>query len=230
MERVKLRKRSRRNLRGWTHLVVRETGVGPNGTESLGGDSERTKGLRSITLQKTTKKRAGFRRAETFGPTKRRRSTVDLEESVDSGAAENVVQKSMFPDVSTEEAEISKNGKGFKGPRGEHIKNYGQQVMRVRTPDGFLRKSTWLVADVRGPLVSASHIIQAGSDLFMEKSEAFIMNRAKKETSVLRKEGNVYVLDLLVTVSSVPLRQSSTSPWKLTQSSKLQTEGNEGSR
>ena len=28
--------------------------------------------------------------------------------------------------------------KGFKGPGGEHIKNYGQQVMSVRTAEGYL--------------------------------------------------------------------------------------------
>ena len=51
-------------------------------------------------------------------------------------------------------------------------------------------------------LVSASHIIQAGNGLFVGKDEACIMNRKKKEKSVLRKEGNVYVLDLFVRVPS----------------------------
>ena len=46
---------------------------------------------------------------------------------VDAGAAENVMPRSMFPDISTEETERSKNGKGFKVAGGEHIKNYGQQ-------------------------------------------------------------------------------------------------------
>ena len=57
--------------------------------------------------------RAGVCRTETFGPKKRR------------GAAENVMTRSMFPEKSTEETEGSKNGKGFKGPGGEHIKNCG---------------------------------------------------------------------------------------------------------
>ena len=47
------------------------------------------------------------------------------------------------PRKTTEETERSKNGKEFKGPGGgKHIKNYGQQVMSVRTPEGFVRKST----------------------------------------------------------------------------------------
>ena len=90
------------------------------------------------------------------------------------------MSRSMFPQISTEETERSNNGKGFKGPGGEHIKN-GQQVMSVRTPEGFARKSTWQVADVRRPLVSASHIIQARNDLFIGKKEAHIVNRKMKE-------------------------------------------------
>ena len=45
--------------------------------------------------------------------------------------------------------------------------------------------------------MSASHIIQAWNDLFFGKDEAYIMNRKKKE-SMLRKEGDVYMLDLFV--------------------------------
>ena len=59
--------------------------------------------------------------------------------------------------------------------------------MSVRTAEGFVPKSTWQVADVRRPLVSASHIIQAGNDLFIGKDEAYIMSRRRKEKSVLRK-------------------------------------------
>ena len=76
--------------------------------------------------------------------------------------------------------------KGSRNQGRENIKNYGQQVMSVRTREGFERKSTCQVADVRRPLVSASHIIQAGNDLFIGKDEAYIMN-TKKEKSMLRK-------------------------------------------
>ena len=56
--------------------------------------------------------------------------------------------------------------------------------------------------------MSASHIIQAGNDLFIGNNEACIMNRKNKEKSVLRKEGNVHLLDRFVEVpAQVPLRQ-----------------------
>ena len=48
--------RSQKNLRAGRHLMRRENGVGPNGTESTGGESEWTKGQHFTTLQKMTKK------------------------------------------------------------------------------------------------------------------------------------------------------------------------------
>ena len=98
----------------------------------------------------------------------------------DSGAAETVMPKSLFTEIYIGTTERRKNGKRVqKEPGGKHILNYGQQVVSVRTLKGAVRKSTWEVADVRIPLVSASHIIQAGSDLFIGKDEAHIMNRKK---------------------------------------------------
>ena len=70
----------------------------------------------------------------------------------------------------------------------------------LRTPEGFVGKSTWQVSDVRRPLVSASHVIHAGNDLFTGQNEAYIMNRKKKEKRVLREERNVSVLFLYVKV------------------------------
>ena len=72
--------------------MMEETGVGSNGTEPPGGESEGIKGQLFSTW--------------------------------------------------TEDDEWSNDGK-FKGPGGEHIKNFGQQVMSVRIPEGFVRKSTW---------------------------------------------------------------------------------------
>ena len=86
---------------------------------------------------------------------------------VHSGAAENVMPRSLFSETGIRATERSKNAEGSKEPVREHIKNYGQQVVSVRTPKGFVRKCTWQIADVRKLSVSDSHIIQAGKDLFV---------------------------------------------------------------
>ena len=102
--------------------------------------------------------------------------------------------------------------------------------MSVRTPEAFVRKSTWQVADESRPLESAFYIILTGNDLFIRKNEGYIMNRKKKENSVLRKEGDVYAFDFFFLKKKrchlAQQGQASTSPWKLTQSIKLQKEEN----
>ena len=49
-----------------------------------------------------------------------------------------------------------------------------------------------MVADVRRPLVSASHIIQAGNDLFIGQDEAYIINRKKKEKKLCSERKGLY--------------------------------------
>ena len=112
---------------------------------------------------------------------------------VDSGAAENVMPRSMFPEISTEEKERSKKGKGSKGRGGEHIK-MGSDLCPSELLNDSGARATWQVADVRRPLVS----IQAGNDLFIGKNEVYMTTKKKQEISVLRKEGNVYMFDLFV--------------------------------
>ena len=46
------------------------------------------------------------------------------------------------PEVGIRQTERSKNGKVFKGPGGENIKNFRQQVMSVGSPGGFVRTRT----------------------------------------------------------------------------------------
>ena len=74
--------------------------------------------------------------------------------------------------------------------------------------------------------MSASHIIQAGKDLFIGKEWGVRHEQEEEREIGAQKEGHVYVLDLFV---RVPPR-SRTSPWKLTQSIKSQmaeSKGNE---
>ena len=92
--------------------------------------------------------------------------------------------------------------KGSRDQEGRTSRTTGSRSCPSGPVRDSVRKSTWQVADVRRPLVSASHIIHAGNHLFNGKDEAYITNRKKKEESMLRKKGNVYVLDLFVRVPS----------------------------
>ena len=71
---------------------------------------------------------------------------------VDSGAGDNVLPKDAIPFVQVTPTARSKAGRGFCGPSGESIKNYGQKKVEVKTAEGQSRGTTWQVADVRRPL------------------------------------------------------------------------------
>ena len=112
-----------------------ESGAGQSGTEAPDGECERTQDQHFTTLPKMTRMRQAsgglnhlVTRAGGAQWTWRKATVV-----VDSGAAENVMPRSVFSEISTEESEKSKNGKGFEGPGGEHIRSYWPQVMSVRT-------------------------------------------------------------------------------------------------
>ena len=115
-----------------------------------------------------------------------------------------------------------RNGEVQEWKRGEHIKNYGA-ANHVRQNSGRNRAQEHVAGCRREKTSRVSIPHHTSWDLF----KAYIMNR-KKEKSVLRKERNVRVLDLFRRCQQAQPRQSSTSPWKLTQSIKLQTEESKG--
>ena len=113
--------------------MVRESGVGPNGTEPPRGESEMIKGQHSTTL-KTTKMRKHLVRRNAGGALWTWQKVTAV---VDSGAAENLMPKSMFPEISTEETERSKNGQGVQRTRRrahQELWTLGHVRQNPRTP------------------------------------------------------------------------------------------------
>ena len=173
------------------------SGAGLTRTDSPGGEGGLTRdqhSTASLKTMKVSKASGGLNHLVSRDAAGTHWTWKKVTVVVDSGAAENMMSRSMFPEIGIRQTERSKNGKGFKGQGGENIKNYGQQVTSVRTPEGFVRKSTWQVADVRRPLVSASHIIQPGNDLFIGKDEAYIISRKKERNRCSEGKGTCMCL------------------------------------
>ena len=63
----------------------------------------------------------------------------------------------------------SQSGVGFKEADGSHIKHYGQRRFRVKTSAGSNMNTTWEVADMRKPLISASRVLERGHKLVLDK-------------------------------------------------------------
>ena len=119
------------------------------------------------------RRRADVWRTEPFDPTVQRNagrsSTVDMEESrhvrgrFGSGGERNA-EKHVSRNIHRGNGEIQE-WEGVQNYQESTSRTFGQEVISVRTSEGFVRTSTWQVADVRRFLVSASHVIQARSGL-----------------------------------------------------------------
>ena len=88
---------------------------------------------------------------------------------VDSSAVDNVLPKSVFTEYPLEATSKSQSGVGFKGANGSHIKHYGQRHFRVKTSARSNMNTTWEVADVRKPLISASRLLERSHKLVLDE-------------------------------------------------------------
>ena len=80
-----------------------------------------------------------------------------------------VLPKSVCTEYPLEATSKSQSGVGFKGANGSHIKHCGQRRFRVRTCAGSSMNTTWEVADVRKPLISASRLLERGHKLVLDE-------------------------------------------------------------
>ena len=99
----------------------------------------------------------------------RTRGGKELLAFVDSGAVGNVLPKSVCTEYPLEATSKSQSGVGFKGANGSHTKHCGQRRFRVKTSAGSNMNTTWDVADVRKPLISASRLLESCHKLVLDE-------------------------------------------------------------
>ena len=87
---------------------------------------------------------------------------------VDSGEVNDVLPKTLCNEDPLEKSARSRCGIGLRGANGSHIKHH-QQCFRVKTSAGSNMITTWEVADVRQPLISASRLFERTHKLVLEK-------------------------------------------------------------
>ena len=88
----------------------------------------------------------------------------------------------------------------------------GEKRVEVHTEMGHKRRTTWQVANVRRPLMSAVKVARAGNVVNLDEQNPHIRNKKTGERIDLRWEGNVCVLDLWVKVPSPPGIKAPTPP------------------
>ena len=115
---------------------------------------------------------------------------------VDTGAEEHAVTPSTAPWIATTPSAASRAGKCFRGPGGEKIPAQGRRVIIGQTREGRWRKLICEVCPIRRNLFSGARIALAGNRVEVGAKSASIRNLKSGEISHLRREGNVWMLDL----------------------------------
>ena len=115
---------------------------------------------------------------------------------VDSGAVDNVLPKSVCTEYPLEATSKSQSGVGFKGANRSHIKHFGQWRFRVKTSGGSNMNTTWEVADVRKPLISASRLLERGHKLVPDEKPRVQCKNG--DTIPLERTGSLFAVRLWI--------------------------------
>ena len=126
----------------------------------------------------------------------RTRGGKELLAFADSGAVDNVLPKSVCTEYPLEATSKSQSGIGFKGGNGSRIKHYGQRRFRVKTSAGYNMNTTWEVADVRKPLISASRLLERGRKLVLD--EKLRIQCKSGDTIPLERTGSLFAVRLWI--------------------------------
>ena len=111
-----------------------------------------------------------------------------IDVTVDSGAANSVINGDDFPNAPREESEGSRRGLVYQGPGSERIPNRGQKKFQVK-PDSHSkpRNMTFQDAKVRKPLAAVSGITEKNNIVLFDKKGSFIAPADCAEVAEIRR-------------------------------------------
>lgn len=123
---------------------------------------------------------------------------VRISAVVDSGAETHALPEDVATWLPLEPSESSKAGKSFRGANGDPIPAKGKRVLVGRTGEGQSKRISWEVCPVKRPLLSVAKMAQAGNIIRISENRASILNIKSGLVTPLRRERNVWMLDLWV--------------------------------
>ena len=78
------------------------------------------------------------------------------------------------------------------------IRARGEMLVTGRKDEGQSRRIVWEVCPVKRPLLSVAKITKAGNQVYLGEDKAFVKNNKTGQITNLRRERNVWMLDLWV--------------------------------
>ena len=110
----------------------------------------------------------------------------------------NAFPENVMQWIPLKPSSASKSGKIFRGAGGDSIPARGERSVTSRTEEGQGRRIVWEVCPVKRPLLSVAKITKAGNQVYLAEDKAFVKNNKTGRITNLRRERNVWMLDLWV--------------------------------
>ena len=118
---------------------------------------------------------------------------------LDSGAVRHVTPAGIFS-LTVRQTEKSKSGHMFYGANNSEIPNLGGQAVQGTAEDGTPVTLDFDVAKISRPLASAAELMEKNNRIVLDNDESYIESKVNGEWMPLRREGNIFFLDLWVQV------------------------------
>ena len=127
-----------------------------------------------------------------------KKGIVKISAVVDTGAEANALSENMMQWIPLKPLSVSKSGKIFRGAGRDLIPARGERSVTGRTDEGQSRRVVWEVCPVKRPLLSVAKITTAGNQVYSGEDKVFVKNNKTGQITNLRRERNVWMLDLWV--------------------------------
>ena len=124
-----------------------------------------------------------------------KKGMVKISAVVVSGAEPNEFPENMMQWIPLKP---SSSGKIFRGAGRDPIPARGERSVTGRTDEGQSRRIVWEVCPVMRALLSVAKITKAGNQVYLGEDKASFKNNQTGQITNLRRERNVWMLDLWV--------------------------------
>ena len=117
---------------------------------------------------------------------------------VDTGAEDHALEEGILEWIPIEPSELSKAGRAFRGPNHSRIPAKGRKRFSAVLPNGLRAHLAGEVCPVKRTLLSGAKLAKAGNRVVCEHRQAYIQNVKTGVKTFLRRDRDVWVLDMWV--------------------------------
>ena len=121
---------------------------------------------------------------------------------MDSGASDHVLSKEEVPEMAVKPSAGSVRGQKYAAAGGVGINNEGEVDLPLFTNAGMPAPLTYQVAQVRRPLTSIARLCDRGNRVTFGRGGGVVQNFSTGNCTNFRREGSIYMMDLVLDTHS----------------------------